>query len=274
MAHPLKYHQPVFDFLGEKPVFSRKQHDALKALEVFLKVKFPAAFVEWFSLENAESLITFNCDHVMPVDRFEVQSNPLIDNDLRWRSIVFPDDLLWRWKSAEAYGIDEKLLVFIVENQGVCSWALDLNDGADPQILMKWNEPGKRWLQSSEKFSAFVFARVWDTRAWFSDFSLQAFGKSFSFADLAYLESHYDMLPVNRPFSAYNICYRFQKDGKQILIPQGYERSDCHIYAPTLPELEALVRDIWHLSDLSESLEHYQPDSDLSKMLERIRKGN
>ena len=182
----LRYHQRVFDFLRQKPVFYEKHQASISAIELLVRRKLPDSVAEWFSLEGARSLIRFNDDHVLPADLFQLSPNPLFGNDPRWTlGELESDNIVVRahWNKPESYLIEDGLLKIVVENQGVCQWAVELdNSDEDPSVWMQLNENNERWRPVANTFSDFVFGRVWDTWILHSaPFTLTSIGKLFSY---------------------------------------------------------------------------------------------
>ena len=266
MSHSLKYHQATFDFLGERPVFSQKQHDALKALERYLNVQLPESFLEWFSLENAESYIAL-IDDVLPVSRFRVNVLPG-----EQQSIIEPDSMR-HWRNRDKYHLDKNLLVFIEEHQRAFEWAIDLHGRADPRVWRDWFGRGQRWVPCSETFSQFVFSRVWDYEAMLSDNAFEAnMRQHLTFADLAQIDAQYDLLYKNHSNPGFNQTnYCFQKDHKLIWIAQWERGSHVFASARTLQALEELLQDLSEVNDLSHQMKHRNSGLSVIEFLERIR---
>ena len=140
----LQFHQRTFEFLGREPKISERQENALRALQRFLQVELPDAVIEWFSLEDATQLIRLNDDHVLPINSFEFKANPLFGDNPHWQVPTYVGDRLSGWGARDKYYLDENLFLVIIENQGVCFWAVDLNGSRNPPVFMKWNEPKER----------------------------------------------------------------------------------------------------------------------------------
>lgn len=277
----LRYHQRVFEFLKQKPTFHENYQAAISAIELFVKGKLPHSVAEWFSLEGASSLIRLNNDHVLPVNSFYLSPNPLFGNHPGWATPELKsDDIIVGavWNKPESRLIEDDLLKIIVENQGVCKWAVELDDSdEDPPVWMRLNEPNERWRPVADTFSDFVFARAWDT--WImhhTPYTLQSVGKLFRLSEIGFLDEKYGLIHHDCPHPAYHDCYRFGDGDKQIRVCQGNPRiikdqADLLISASSLVAFEELVRAIWLLSDLSSSLYHYDPDSPESKLLRKLR---
>lgn len=72
------------------------------------------------------------------LDRFRELAAPLV----RHNALVAPED------------VDGKR-IFYVENQGVCTWALE-GEGEDPPVVVRQNEYGAAWQRESPSLSAFL----------------------------------------------------------------------------------------------------------------------
>lgn len=60
-------------------------------------------------------------------------------------------------------GVEEGLLTFMYENQGVCTWSIPLQAGPDPEVFVEVGTmPRPAWSMACESFSAWLRARVDD----------------------------------------------------------------------------------------------------------------
>lgn len=66
-----------------------------------------------------------------------------------WRELVAENDLV----------VKDGKLVFYVENQGVCEWAIELGVD-DPPVLVRSNAPSDPWLQDAPTLSGFLIQAV------------------------------------------------------------------------------------------------------------------
>jgi hypothetical protein len=66
----------------------------------------------------------------------------------------------WRWDETRDL-IREGLLLFMVENQAVSVWAVRLDAGDDPPVVVA-RDPDLKWRACAERFSTFIESQVWD----------------------------------------------------------------------------------------------------------------
>jgi hypothetical protein len=137
MTAQLQYHQATFDLLKLQPVFSATSAHVVRGCEDYCDFKFPASVREWYSLEGAVDILrTYpNQDHPIPLNLLGDEVDALDDY--------------------------HKLLIFMHENQGVCSWAVRIGTGDDPPVYVRY-EQDDPWRLYAESFSGFVYIQVWD----------------------------------------------------------------------------------------------------------------
>nr|BFE59268.1 hypothetical protein GCM10020063_037940 [Dactylosporangium thailandense] len=70
------------------------------------------------------------------------------------------------WYSLAA-GQEIRLLPFMIENQGVCFWAVMLDGSDDPPVMISLDdlEPSDEWTMLAATFSDLVYTRIWDHQA-------------------------------------------------------------------------------------------------------------
>jgi hypothetical protein len=134
MATKLRYHQAVFDLLGQEPRPSAGRLLALRGAEERCGVAFPASIIEWFALEDAEAIFA---DHTTP------------------DSLVTLEDL------ADPAMISQGYLAVADENQGVVAWYARLSGADDPPIYDNNDSPDPAaWTLCSASFSAFIQHKI------------------------------------------------------------------------------------------------------------------
>jgi hypothetical protein len=130
MSTLLRYHQAVFDLLGQQPRPSAARLRALRAAEQRCGIAFPASIVEWFALEDAEAIFA---DHTTP------------------DYLAALDDL------ADPAMIAQGYLAVADENQGVVAWYARLTGADDPPVYDNNDSPDPAdWTVCSASFSAFI----------------------------------------------------------------------------------------------------------------------
>lgn len=130
MPAPLRYHQAVFDLLGQTPRASAERLRQIRLFEQQRGAAFPPSIVEWFALEGCETLFSANTtpDYLVALD-------DLADPD-RLRQGYMP---------------------VAFENQGVVEWFARLDGADDPPIYGNNDHPDPAaWSLCSPSFSAFI----------------------------------------------------------------------------------------------------------------------
>lgn len=263
----LTYHQRTFDLLKSGAVISEKHLEHIAALETYYHITSAASVRELFSIEDYERIILGNDDHVLPVDLFQWRTSAVVNHDQRWRMpyIDRKADLWHFWEKRE----DAAYLPFIVENQGVCIWAIPLNSGDDPPVLVRWDEPDYPWLPCAFTFSDFVYTRAFDDDRK-SEGLLIAADEPLSAPTLDYLHRHLKTEPITQSFPQ-TLSYRFSGQGFRILIITSEGRSDWFISAESQEYLYAGGRAVWHLGNLAESLKAHPDQAVEMNILNRLK---
>lgn len=244
----LKYHRDAVALLPKPPKFSAQAAERLAHRERELGIVFPESVREWYSLERAVDLL---CQH-------SNSDHPLV---LYILGEPFPN---WYGGGPRDF-VGQGLVVFMHENQGVCSWALKLDGSPDPEVLVEVDTaPNDQWLHC-DKFSTFVCCQIWDHRqAWTIEdggISVSAQEPELAEADLQFLKANF----VQRP-STYGwpgkTTYRFEVRGGGILIWDRHDRkADWFVSAQTPASLHTLLSKIWHCGNLVETLYDLTPES-------------
>jgi hypothetical protein len=137
----LKYHHAVFDLLKLAPLRSDERRRTLERVRLESPVPIPAAIVEWYSLENAHSLLR------RPARGEEF---------LTFKSLIASIQSL----------VDQKRprLELASEFQGRAAWAIDLTSNDDPPVLVRVLDDAGReaWRTMAEHYSDFLFTWIWD----------------------------------------------------------------------------------------------------------------
>ncbi|MFK4227547.1 hypothetical protein [Streptomyces sp. NPDC019890] len=145
----LQYHQRALALAGEPYIVSASAVAALDELEARGNIDLlPASLREWYSLDSAVRILQRHSDDI-----------PYAVADLGrshgpYGESVGDDDA--------PHPIDEQnLLPFMIENQGVCYWAVRLDGSPDPEVLITY-EDFESWFPCSASFSEFAYSWVWD----------------------------------------------------------------------------------------------------------------
>ena len=122
MEAQIQYHWNATNLLPKAPRFSVSAAESLAKRESRLGIHFPASVREWYSLDGAVDLLSAysNSDHPREIDEL---GKPFEN---------------WYGRGPRGF-LSDNLLVFMHENQGVCSWAIKLDGSPDPPVVV---EPG------------------------------------------------------------------------------------------------------------------------------------
>jgi len=104
----------------------------------------PDAFRQFLSLANGEELLGHfsNCDQ--PIPFAELGRRFRVD-----------------WGSYDP--LEHRILPFMIENQGVCTWALPLDEGDDPRVLVEVDSgTPPQWQTAAESFTLWLECQVQD----------------------------------------------------------------------------------------------------------------
>jgi hypothetical protein len=114
----LRFHRATCQLLAMSPVVDEAARAVIDDQQRRLRVRIPAAVAEWYGLRGAMDVLEgAYCSHPSGADRL--------------------GEPFENWGGAPRDFIHEGLLVFCTENQGVCNWAVPLEQGPDPQVLAR-----------------------------------------------------------------------------------------------------------------------------------------
>jgi hypothetical protein len=114
----------------------------LLAVEQRISRKLPAAFREFYSIEDARALLKYysNSDRPLSVAELAEPMSP-------------------RWDNYDP--MDDKILPFMIENQGVCVWGVRFDGGDDPPVVVEVDSgTPPRWQLCAERFSDWLGSQV------------------------------------------------------------------------------------------------------------------
>jgi hypothetical protein len=133
----------VFECASWTPTASADSDGALRMLERRLNRSLPHAFRDLLTLENGPAFLGHfsNSDVAIPPDQL---ANPLR-----------------RWPGYDP--LADQLLPFMVENQGVCVWAIRLDAGDDPPVVVEVDSgTPPKWRSCADRFSCWLKCQVLD----------------------------------------------------------------------------------------------------------------
>ncbi|WP_394842043.1 hypothetical protein LZC95_33820 [Pendulispora brunnea] len=217
---------------------------ALRMREEELRISLPASFVEWYGMQGGIELLqrNSNCDNPVFIER--------LGAPLEW-----PRD-------APTDCVAGGHLVFMVENQGVCIWAVQLGRLDDPPVFVA-RDPDWEWRPCAETFSAFMECQVWDHAEIFADarILIQAQDAPLQSDDLAFLRRNFTERTATRGWPG-DIQYRFEHGETRLLLWDGEDQADWWICMQTGENLTEIVEKLWNCGDLRTSLWSNDPHAE------------
>ena len=232
----LRFHQATCKLLAMSPVVDEAARGLIDDRERRLGVRIPAAVAEWYVLRGAVDVLAgANGDHPRGADGL---GEPLAN-----------------WGGAPRDFVREGLLVVCTENQAVCHWAVPLNEGPDPRVLVERGGWGREpvWQLHAASFSNYVFALAWDRVAFALPYGLAAQDLPLRTEDVDLLERGF--VQRQRTYAwpgATN--YRFERPEQRVVIWDGDRQADWWLLAATDQALASLARHLWGCGQLATSL--------------------
>jgi hypothetical protein len=232
----LRFHQATCELLGMPPVVDLPSRAAIAERERQLGVKLPASVSEWYSLPGAINVLVGATD----------------DYAMRIEELGEPFD---GWGKGPRDLVREGLVVIRIENQGVCSWAVRLDDGADPRVLIEVDSKPDAviWRLHAASFSDYVLTLAWDGLAFGLPFGLAAQDSPLERHDLALLEREFEQRDRTWGWPGHT-NYRFERGDQRVIVWDGEGQADWWLLAPTAEALAGLARTLWDCGGLASSL--------------------
>jgi hypothetical protein len=137
----LKYHQKSIELLGVTPRISQSQVTLFDSFEEKYRVEIPASLREWYSIENS---INLSEKILRTHTSIELKNTPGI-------------------QAKCGYLInDSDPFLIAIENQAVWFMAVKPDEGDNPPVYMRYNEPDESWVLHANSFSDWINALSWD----------------------------------------------------------------------------------------------------------------
>ena len=131
--------EDIFARVGWAAICLSSAEADLLAVEQRIGRKLPAAFHKFYSIEDARALLK----HYSNSDRPCFAREPMSP----------------RWDDYDP--MDDKILPFMIENQGVCVWGVRLDSGDDPPVVVEVDSgTPPRWQLCAERFSDWLGSQV------------------------------------------------------------------------------------------------------------------
>ncbi len=240
----LRYHRATFTLLGRLPRVSPIARRKLSKLERHGWIKLPPSVREWYLLDGAVSLL----------------AKPFAGSAVD----------ITKSRSKDLAEVREGDLLFVLhENQGVCSWAVLLDDSADPPVFIRRNAGVPRWEKYTDHFSTFVYTLVFDGivvggRGW----HLAAENIPLPTKDVTFLRKGFHTGPTT-PVWPGQWNFRAFKGDRRILIWQSSRGSDVFLHAGSRDSLATLAKKARRVRGLRKNLHGYNRAE--NKLLKELR---
>ncbi|MEV8517112.1 SMI1/KNR4 family protein [Dactylosporangium sp. NPDC051484] len=238
--------------------------DAVAAVDRFATARgfpLPASVREWYSLAAGQETLS----------RFSNEDRVYAAHELGRPEPYWPDgepDQERDWDPVA----ERQLLPFMIENQGVCYWAVMLDGSDDPPVMISFDdlEPTDEWTMLTASFSDLVYTRIWDHRAMSSVQALRAPVASFDPAAWAGLGTRLE----ERPADSNGQRYRFagSADDQRVLLEKDAwgPTGQCYLWAASDDLLVDLVTTVRASSGLAKQLSTYWGSETLDRIGHRL----
>jgi hypothetical protein len=212
------FHQRTLELANRRCETVPRSEASVRALEAILRQPIPASLRELLVSNLWPALLAefSNCDRPIEVDEM---ARP-------------------KWSQHSA--LDAALLPFMVENQGVCTWAVRLNGADDPEVLVEVDSGDPpEWQPAASTFSAWLNCQVNDhmltQRALFT-----AQAEPLAPATLAELERTFSVGPRTYGWPA-PVVHRFSIPSGSILLWAADDQCDWWIAPSSLGNARELL---------------------------------
>ncbi|MER7274881.1 SMI1/KNR4 family protein [Dactylosporangium sp. NPDC000244] len=238
--------------------------DAVAALDRFAAERgfpLPASVREWYSLAAGQEILR----------RFSNDDRVYAAHELGRPEECSPDDESDQEREWDPVA-EIQLLPFMIENQGVCFWAVKLDGSDDPPVMISLDdlEPTDEWTMLSASFSDLVYTRIWDHQAMCGARTLRAPVASFDPATWAGFGTRLE----ERPADSNGWRYRFagSADDQRVLLEKNAwdQAGQCYLWAASDDLLVDLVTTVRESTGLATQLSTYWGDETLKRIGHRL----
>jgi hypothetical protein len=243
----------LFSHVGWTPVASAEAERALSELEQRIGQRLPGMFRELMALENGPSFLAHFSNADIPVPPNELAAS----RD--------------RWPAYDPLG--EKRLPFMIDNQGVCVWAISLDEGDDPPVVVEVDSgTPPRWQRHADKFSIWLACQVHDRRLLFEAGGFRAQAAPLNEQVLSALRQHFDEGPQTFAWPG-TTNYRFSNARCGLLLWANDRQCDWNV-VPKSAELEPAGLDEIHaIAEVGKDLYALNDEGNLRLRAWRAAKG-
>lgn len=217
------YHERSYRLLGTTSVDDAASAQRLVEIQTRWGVSVPPSVAEWYRRGDAISILRKHSNGDPPIDVSAFET-------ITWQSRL--------------------LLPIRHENQGVCTWAIDLDGSDDPPVLVDVDTDGEQWNPFADTFSEFVYSGIWDyVRVFLQPALAQAQNPPLSSDAVAVLQRTH-VQEISTHGWPGGMQYRFEASNDAILIWSTTDQADWFAAASTANALKDLLQSIWTLDDV------------------------
>jgi hypothetical protein len=228
------FHDKSLRLLPKVPEISKAAVAKVADVEARIGRPLPAAVRDWYMREGA-------CD----ILRTYSNGDPPVTLEDLGRPIP-------AWNGNPRDLAADGLLYIRTENQGVCSWAVLLDDRDDPEVAVSYDNLNE-WQLQADTFSDYIFSGIWDWGLVMpSEWLIQAQNGPLSEEALGHLRLLFRENVRTRGWPG-DTQYRFEGDGQRLLIWNADGQADWWLAADDEQSLAEVARKIWHLDDVGKA---------------------
>ncbi|GGM27050.1 SMI1/KNR4 family protein [Dactylosporangium sucinum] len=238
--------------------------DAVAAIDRFAAERgfpLPASVREWYSLAAGHETLR----------RFSNEDRVYAAHELGRLERYWPDgkpDQEREWDPVA----ERQLLPFMIENQGVCYWAVMLDGSDDPPVMISFDDlyPTDEWTMLAASFSDLVYTRIWDHQAMSGERTLRAPVPSFDPATWAGLGTQLEQRPADSDGQRYR--FAASADDQRVLLEKDAwgPTGQCYLWAAGDDLLVDLVTTVRASSGLATELSMYWGKETLDRIGHRL----
>jgi len=238
----MSLHDETFRLLGVMPSKSPSAMNELDEAERRLGVSMPASVRDWYERDSAIRILAEHSNDDPP--------------------IKVPDFALTTWHS-------KTLLPIRNENQGVCTWGVELDGSDDPPVRVDVDMDGREWWLQAPSFSKYVFSCVWDYVKVFQQSAVVAAqNDELSQTAIHKLGTLFEAELTTHSWPGHT-QYRFHRKDHSVLIWDSEGQADWYVAAANLASLQDALESVWKVDSVGESL--YGLDDVGREALEQFR---
>jgi hypothetical protein len=229
------FHERSLRLLPKVPEISEAAVAKVADVEARIGRPLPAAVRDWYVREDACDILRTYSNEDPPV-ALEDLGRPIPASNGNPRNLAA-----------------DGLLYIRTENQGVCAWAVLLDDRDDPEVAVSYDDLNE-WQPQADTFSDYVFSGIWDWGlALRSDWLIQAQNGPLSEKALDRLRQHFRETVRTYGWPGDN-QYRFEGDGLRLLLwSVAGGQTDWWLAADDELRLAEAARKIWLLDDVGKA---------------------